>query len=142
MRSAKQIMADVKAQHAKEDTQKAADAAWPPPEARNVPVVLDDPRVPRAARTMAKKAAAHRLTWSRGPKAQREEPGYKVVDVVVLRAIAGQRKLVAIWMDGKFHKAFAHGVDGAISSTQAGKYLTEDDVDINWLPGYAWLPRH
>lgn len=142
MRSAKQIMADVKAQHAKEDAQEALDAAWPAPEARNVPVALEDPRVPSAARAMARRAKAYRLTYSRGPKSARTDVGYRVVDVLVLRAIAGQRKLVAIWMEDKFHKAFAHGVEGSVSAALAKKYLTDDDVDVPWLPDYARLPRH
>lgn len=140
MRSAKEVMRAVKAQHSQESDQKAAEATWPPPEVTNRPVALSDPLVPKNARALARAGAAHRITYSRGPVATRG--GYRVADCIVVRVIAGQRRLVAVYHDGSFKTAFAHGVEGRVGATLAKKYLTDDKVDVPWLPRYAWLPRH
>lgn len=137
MRSAKQIMADVKAQH-EHDVDPTP--PWPEPEVRMRPVAISDPLVPRAAVKLAQAGAAYRLTYSRGPTAARG--GYKIVDALAVRVIAGQRKLIAVYHDGKFRVAFGHGVNGRLGAKAALAYLTEDDVDLEWLPDYAWLPRH
>lgn len=133
-------MDDVVALHTKEGSQKAAEATWPPPEVRNRPLALNDPLVPKNARALAQKGAAYKITYSRGPVATRS--GYRIVDCIIVRAIAGQRKLVAVYHDGSFKTAFAHGVEGRVGAKVAKEYLTEDVVDVTWLPRYAWLPRH
>lgn len=135
-------MADVKAQHRRQDEEDEAAATWPPPEVRNKVVPITDPVVPNTARALARAGAGYKITYSRGPVKTRDAPGYRVIDAVVVRVVAGQRKLVAVYHDGKFQTAFAHGVEGRVGAKLAKAYLTEDAVDVPWLSRYAWLPRH
>ena len=146
-RTPKQIMADVKAQHAEHLAAEQAVAEWPPPEryateVRNLP--------PGPAR-IAKLCPDWRATAARGPTGTNEAPGWRMATSVALRGQVGERRFVALWLEkpqrtarGKaafgLLFAYAHGVEGRVNSEMLTRYLTEDD-GIPWLPHVGFIPR-
>lgn len=141
MRTPAQIMADVAAQHATEDDQRAQERVWPAPERLATPTT-DLPRGPKAIAALCE---AWKATSARGPVAANGHPGWRMADSVLLKGRVGQRYFSALWIeDAKggmtFSLAYGHGVPITMNSTQLKHYLTAD-LGIPWVEGVGFVPR-
>ena len=141
-RTPKQIMADVKAQHAREE--KAAEQPWPDPERFATPVTELD-ALPTTARSLAKLCDVWSATSARGPvpAAPGSTPPWRMADSVMLKGRVGRRLFSAVWLETAAGRmglslAYAHGV-GKVGTKGLRAYLTEED-GIPWIEGVESIP--
>lgn len=139
-RTSEEIMADVKALHEHDND---AGPTIPEPEVRSRPVA----DLPRALATVANRCDSWRATYARGPVSTTGgETPWRMADSYQLKGRKGRRFFVAVWIEDpkgalKFHRAYAHGIEGAVNATQLKAYLTQDVLPgLTWTPSVGYVP--
>lgn len=140
-RTPRQIMDDVRAQHATDTTKRAP--LWPKPEVRATPIT-DMADLPATGRSVAKLCASWKATYARGPVAAAPgaEPAWRMADSILLKGRVGRRLFSALWVQNPQGKmslklAYAHGV-GPTTAAGLREYLTVEKAA--WIEGFDPIP--